>query len=189
MTEENRLNPRDFEKNSNVKITGKRLQIPVEPIQIDLQIISSPITIEVPIEAPKVVIKIPSLEEILRRLSGKEGKKYWQIIIHANLLELTAKVFLMNYFAEKGIGGDKWEKYISKLSLGSLVDWLSRLGLIDKKLESKMKKAVEIRNKYVHDLLMMAIFPINSLLEEDLRTLKECIEGINIQQARVLGKK
>ena len=156
MTGENRFNPGDFEKNHKVKITGKPIQISVEPIQIDLQIISSPITIEVPIELPKVTIKLPSLEEILKKLNGKEGKKYWQIIIHANLLELTAKVFLMNYFANKGIGGDKWEKYISKLSLGSIVDWLSWLGLIDKKLESKMKKAVEIRNKYVHDLLMMA---------------------------------
>jgi len=77
MTEENRFNPRDFEKNYDVKITGKRVQISVEPIQIDLQIVSSPISIKVPIEAPKVAIKIPSLEEILRRLSGKEGKKYW----------------------------------------------------------------------------------------------------------------
>ncbi|MCD6466150.1 hypothetical protein J7L27_07295, partial [Candidatus Bathyarchaeota archaeon] len=134
----------------------RKVKITMKPVKLDLQIVTTvPITFE-KVSEVTVTIKVPSLEEILRRSSGKEGKKYWQIIIHANLLELTAKVFLMNYFADKGIGGDKWEKYISKLSLGSVVDWLSRLGLIDKKLESKMKKAVEIRNKYVHDLLMMA---------------------------------
>ena len=46
---------------------------------------------------------------------------------------------------------------------------------MDKKLESKMEKAFEIRNKYVHDLLMMAIFPINSLLEEDVREIGRLI--------------
>ena len=38
-----------------------------------------------------------------------------------------------------------------------------------------MEKAFEIRNKYVHDLLMMAIFPINSLLEEDVREIGRLI--------------
>jgi len=185
MTDKDGPSPRDFEKNYKVKITGKPVQIlvqiSVEPIRIDLQIVSSPITIEV----PKIAIKLPSLKEVLEKLGGREGKKYWQIIIHANLLELTAKLFLMSYFVRKGISSNKWEKYISKLSLGSIVDWLSRLELIDKKLESKMKKAVEIRNKYVHDLLLMAIFPIDSSLEEDLKTLKECIESINVQLSRI----
>ena len=38
-----------------------------------------------------------------------------------------------------------------------------------------MEKAFEIRDKYVHDLLMMAIFPINSLLEEDVREIGRLI--------------
>jgi len=120
MTEEIQSNLGHLEK-----ITRK-VKITMRPVKLDLQIVTTaPITFE------KISKARVTLEEILNRLSGEDGEKYLQIIVHANLFELAAKTLLMNYFAKRGIDADEWREHISGLTLGNSVKWLARLGLID----------------------------------------------------------
>jgi len=119
MTEESQSNLGHLEE------IVRKVKITMRPVKLDLQIVTTvPITFE-KISKATVTIKAPSLEEILNRLSGEDGEKYLQIIVHANLFELAAKTLLMNYFAKRGIDADEWREHISGLTLGKSVKWLA----------------------------------------------------------------
>lgn len=64
---------------------------------------------QIEIVSPEIQVKIvgPTLDEVVKKLKSKEGRKFWEIIIYANMLELTARSFLMHYFEKKGITSDK----------------------------------------------------------------------------------
>jgi len=132
---------------------------------------------QIEIVSPEIQVKIvgPTLDEVVKKLKSKEGRKFWEIIIYANMLELTARSFLMHYFEKKGITSDKWLDRINNFSLGVIVNWLRDLDLISDTTYKKLDEAVKIRNDYVHDLLKLATFSAEPT-EREIRLFKDYID-------------
>ena len=132
---------------------------------------------QIKIVSPEIQVRIvgPTLDEVVKKLKSKEGRKFWEIIIYANMLELTAKSFLMHYFKKRGIASDKWLDRVNSFSLGVIVSWLRDLGLISDTTYKKLDEAVKIRNDYVHDLLKLATFSAEPT-EREIKLFKDCID-------------
>ena len=132
---------------------------------------------QIEIVSPEIQVKIvgPTLDEVVKKLKSKEGRKFWEIIIYANMLELTARSFLMHYFEKKGITSDKWLDRINNFGLGVIVNWLRDLDLISDTTYKKLDEAVKVRNDYVHDLLKLATFSAEPT-EREIRLFKDYID-------------
>jgi len=137
--------------------------------------------IEIPthieIVSPEIQVRIvgPTLDEVVKKLKGKEGRRFWEIIIYANMLELTAKSFLMHYFEKKGVTSDKWLDRINRSNLKVIIDWLRDLNLISDITYKKLNEALKVRNDYVHNLLKLATFSAEPT-EKEIKLFKECID-------------
>jgi len=168
----------------NNKINFKKLEKAIKEGKI---VVSGPVNIAVTAEMeipaqikivpPEIQVRIvgPTLDEVVKKLKSKEGRKFWEIIIYANMLELIAKSFLMHYFKKRGITSDKWLDRMNSFSLGVIVSWLRDLGLISNTTYKKLDEAVKIRNDYVHDLLKLATFSAEPT-EREIKLFKECID-------------
>ena len=132
---------------------------------------------QIEIISPEIQVRIvgPTLDEVVKKLKSKEGRKFWEIIIYANMLELVAKYFLVHYFKKRGIASDKWLDRVNRFSLGVIVSWLRDLDLISDTTYKKLDEAVKIRNDYVHDLLKLATFSAEPT-EREIRLFKDYID-------------
>jgi hypothetical protein len=113
-------------------------------IKITIPPISIPAEVEV-----NVVAELPCLKQIL------EDKRFWHVIVNYTMFEMLGKGLIKEHFRNKGLTGmDDW---IDKLSCTRLVSRLFKLKLINEQTHQQLKRLVEVRNDFVHDIRAILI--------------------------------